>query len=150
MPKTRTGSRSPPLVSVAGRHSPLTRAAVVRAAETVLRAERRGAVLSIAFVGRDRMRTLHRRWKGEDRVTDVLAFRLPTPGGWPLLAGDVYVCPWQAARAAREHGVPLREELLRLVIHGVLHVLGRDHPDGPERVRSPMWRRQEQMVRRVR
>jgi probable rRNA maturation factor len=60
--------------------------------------------------------------------------------------GDVYVCPWVAARQARAHGVSLREELVRLVIHGTLHALGRDHPEGPDRIRSAMWRRQERYV----
>ena len=43
----------------------------------------------------------------------------------------------------------LREELVRLVVHGTLHVLGYDHPDGPGRTRSAMWRRQERYVRRL-
>jgi probable rRNA maturation factor len=54
------------------------------------------------------------------------------------------------ARAnARRHGVGIREELVRLVVHGVLHALGYDHPDGEARFRSPMWRRQEALVRRA-
>jgi probable rRNA maturation factor len=40
----------------------------------------------------------------------------------------------------------VREELIRLVVHGTLHVLGYDHPDHGERERSPMWRRQERYV----
>jgi ssRNA-specific RNase YbeY (16S rRNA maturation enzyme) len=43
----------------------------------------------------------------------------------------------------------LHEELVRLVVHGTLHVLGYDHPDGPGRTRSAMWRRQERYVRRL-
>ena len=43
----------------------------------------------------------------------------------------------------------MREELLRLVVHGVLHVLGYDHPDGESRERSAMWRRQETLVQRA-
>jgi ssRNA-specific RNase YbeY (16S rRNA maturation enzyme) len=39
--------------------------------------------------------------------------------------------------------------LLRLVVHGTLHVLGWDHPDGPERERAPMWRRQERLLAQV-
>ena len=90
------------------------------------------------------MRRLNARYKGHDRPTDVLAFTLEPPGGPPL--GDVYVCPWVAARAARTYGVSLRQELIRLVVHGTLHALGREHPEGPERVRSAMWRRQERYV----
>jgi rRNA maturation RNase YbeY len=133
---------------VAGRHPPLSRATILLAARTVLTAERRAAALSISFLGRDRMRTLNRKWTGRDTVTDVLAFPLPLPDG--SLAGDIYICPWLAAREARARGVPVRQELIRLVIHGVLHVLGYDHPEDEDRMKSPMWKRQERLVRRVR
>lgn len=135
-------------VTVAGRHAPLTRTAVIRAAEYALDAERRRAILSLTFVGRDRMRALNARWKGRRQPTDVLAFPLRGPG--TALAGDIYICRWAAAREARSRGIPLGQELVRLVVHGVLHVLGYDHPDGPERVASVMWRRQERYVKALR
>lgn len=106
------------------------------------------ATLSISFLGRDRMRDLNQRWMGCLSSTDVLAFSLAGPGG--SLAGDVYICPWMAARNARALGIPLREELTRLVIHGVLHVLGYDHPEATGRTASPMWRRQERYLRGLR
>lgn len=105
-------------------------------------------MISISFVGRDRMRALHRRWKGARSPTDVLAFALSGPGGG--LVGDIYICPWQAVRQARALGVPLRQELTRLVIHGVLHILGYDHPGDAGRMESPMWRRQERYLRGLR
>jgi len=91
------------------------------------------------------MRELNARWKGSRRSTDVLAFSLPGPGG--ILAGDVYICPWSASREARRRGIPLREELLRLVVHGTLHALGWEHPDDERRERSAMWKRQERHMR---
>lgn len=115
---------------------------------TTLSAERRPATLSISFLSRERMRALNRRWKGKDRPTDVLAFPLEGPGR--ALAGDIYLCPWVAVRSAREAGVPLVQELARLVIHGVLHVLGHQHPEGPGRTTSVMWRRQERYLRKLR
>jgi probable rRNA maturation factor len=120
----------------------------MRAADTVLRGERRSAALSVSFVGRERMRILNARWKGRDEPTDVLAFALTDPRG--ALAGDIYICPWVAAREARARGIPLRQELHRLVVHGVLHVLGYDHPAGGARTASAMWRRQERYVRGTR
>jgi probable rRNA maturation factor len=41
----------------------------------------------------------------------------------------------------------VREELLRLVVHGVLHVLGYEHPEDDSRYVSDMWRRQERLLR---
>jgi probable rRNA maturation factor len=51
-------------------------------------------------------------------------------------------------RATRGGTAFLRQELVRLVIHGTLHTLGHDHPDGDHRTRSPMWQRQERYVKR--
>jgi probable rRNA maturation factor len=130
---------------VNGRRLPLSRALVQRVVRAVLRSERREALVSVTFLGRDAMRRLNAEHKGRDRPTDVLAFALRAPGGQTI--GDVYVCPWVARREARARGIPVREELIRLVIHGTLHALGRNHPEGPQRTRSAMWRRQERYVK---
>lgn len=129
---------------VHGRRLPLSRALVRRVVETVLRRERRQGLISVTFLGRDSMHRLNAAHKGHDRPTDVLTFALEAPPGQVL--GDVYICPWVAQREARARGIPVRQELIRLVVHGTLHALGRDHPDGSERTRSAMWRRQERYV----
>jgi probable rRNA maturation factor len=131
-------------VVVYGRRLPLSRALVRRVVLEVLRLERREALVSITFLGRDAMRRLNAQHKGRDRPTDVLTFALADPSGQAL--GDVYVCPWVARREARARKIPLRQELIRLVVHGTLHALGQDHPEGAARTRSPMWRRQERYV----
>jgi probable rRNA maturation factor len=131
-------------VVVNGRRLPLSRTLVRRVVESVLRGERRQALISITFLGRESMRRLNAEHKGRDRPTDVLAFPLTGPAGEVI--GDVYICPWVARREARDRGIPVREELVRLLVHGTLHALGRDHPEGPERTRSAMWRRQERYV----
>jgi probable rRNA maturation factor len=116
---------------------------VTRLAHAVLRAERaRLAALSITFVGPAGIRSLNRRHLHRDRVTDVIAFSLSG------VAGDVYICPAVAAEQARRLGIPVRDELRRLVVHGVLHVLGHEHPGGRAREASPMWRRQERLLGR--
>jgi probable rRNA maturation factor len=131
-------------VVVNGSRLPLSRALARRAVREVLRRERRDALISITFVGRDRMRRLNAEHKGHDEPTDVLTFALRDPTG--VAIGDVYICPWVARREARARSIPLREELIRLVVHGTLHALGRNHPEGPARTRSAMWRRQERYV----
>lgn len=94
------------------------------------------------------MASLNAQWKGRAVATDVLAFPLATPDGG--LAGDIYVCPSEGASHARSLGISVTQELRRLVVHGVLHVLGYEHPEGEQRTRSPMWRRQERYVSRAR
>ncbi len=127
-----------------GRRVPLPVPLVRRVVETVLHGERRQALVSITFLGRDAMRKLNAEHKGHDRPTDVLSFALAHPAGRTV--GDVYVCPWVARREALNRGIPFRQELVRLVVHGTLHVLGRDHPEGARRTASAMWRRQERYV----
>ena len=134
-------------VSVGGRVIPLPPAVVRRTVRTVLAGERRDAAISITFLGTETMRRLNRRHKQHDRPTDVLSFALVLPDG--RMAGDIYVCRAVAQSNAGIAGVPVREELIRLVVHGVLHVLGYDHPEQKGREGSQMWRKQEKYVRRV-
>ena len=127
-------------VWVGGRAKGLSPAVVRRAVSTVLRRERREADVSVSFLGPLVMRRLNLEFRGRDRPTDVLAF--PLQAGRHL-AGDIYICPAVARQQARRLGIRPRDELLRLVVHGTLHVLGYDHPEDASRESSPMWRRQE-------
>ena len=102
--------------------------------------------ISITFLDPSAIAALNRAHLGRPLPTDVLAFNLAAPDT-PL--GDVYVCPDVARDSATELGLPLREELLRLVIHGVLHVIGYDHPDGTDREDCEMFRRQEEILARL-
>lgn len=130
-------------VSVGGRPRALPDRVVRRVIDAVLSGERRRARISVTFVGRDSMRQLNRDYKQHDRPTDVLAFALRAPDG---IVGDIYVCPWVARREAAARRVPFREEVVRLLVHGTLHVLGYDHPENGRRELSAMWRRQERYV----
>lgn len=105
------------------------------------------AEVSVTLVDDGAIRDLNRQWLGRSAVTDVIAFALHEGAEPPL--GDVYVDGAQAARQAAEQGVPLREELVRLTVHGTLHVLGYDHPSGAARLKSPMWSLQEEIVSQV-
>ena len=134
--------------------SPLPRTEAERLARAVLRAEGVAhAVVSVALVGRRRIRTLNRRYFGRDRETDVIALTMTAGtaarGHGGTVVGDVYVCVPVGVAQARRFGATPREELRRLVVHGVLHVLGHDHPEGAGRVGSPMWRRQERLLARL-
>ena len=120
------------------------------AAVAALKAERaKDAMLSITFVGRATISELNRRFLGHHGVTDVISFGLGRAGKRGAVVGDIYICPEVARENARQQGVSAGEEVLRLVIHGTLHVLGRDHPVGTGRTTSPMWRRQERILARV-
>lgn len=133
--------------------APLRRPGIARLAGAVLAAERsRVAALSITLVGPARIRSLNRAHLGHDHATDVIAFAYrgtgaPAHRAVPIV-GDVYICPAVARRHAAEYGTTVKDELRRLVVHGVLHVVGYDHPAADSRTASPMWRRQERYLRR--
>lgn len=126
---------------------PVARSRVARLADRVLRAEGvRDAALSITFVSDRRIAALnwqHLRHRGP---TDVISFGFAPSHDDAPLEGDIYIAPDVARRNAVANRAPVREELMRLVVHGVLHVLGHDHPEGEERYASPMWRRQEALL----
>jgi rRNA maturation RNase YbeY len=136
-------------VATDGVRVPLARDRARRIACRVLRAEGvREALLSIAFVTPRAIARLNRAHLGHAGPTDVIAFAFAGPG--PVV-GDIYIAPAVARRNAARFGVGVREELVRLVVHGVLHVVGHDHPaGGAARTASVMWRRQEALLRDVR
>ena len=104
------------------------------------------AEISLALLADSAMQELNLRYLGKDWTTDVLSFSL---GEKDTVVGDVYVSFDQARRQAEDLGIELNEELVRLAIHGTLHVLGHDHPEGPERSESPMFQMQEQLLRNL-
>ncbi|MEX2049086.1 MAG: rRNA maturation RNase YbeY [Gemmatimonadota bacterium] len=102
--------------------------------------------VSVALLDDADMHELNRRYLGKDAPTDVLAFAL---GEDDDLVGDIYIGVEQAARQAKELDVTLEEELARLAIHGTLHVLGYDHPEGRGRETSEMFVLQERLLAEV-
>ena len=130
--------------------SPLALGAVRRLALHVLRAERiPQAQLSIAFVSPARIARLHRRWVGVAGPTDIVTLEHARAVAGAPVVGEVYIAPEVARANARALGIAPRDEVARLVVHGVLHALGWDHPTDQRRVASPMWRRQEALLRRA-
>ena len=137
-------------ISSSVRRLSVSRALVKKAAVATLRAERvKDAMLSITFVSRATISGLNRRYLGHHGPTDVISFGLGRIGRRGAVIGDVYICAEVARDNAKRQGIAAGEELLRLVVHGTLHVLGYDHPDGASRTTSRMWRKQERILARV-
>ena len=86
--------------------------------------------LSIDLVGDREIRALNRDYRSKDRATDVLSFSL-VEGEWSdfrgTMLGDVVISIETAAREARKRHRSLNDEVTRLLIHGVLHLIGHDH-----------------------
>jgi probable rRNA maturation factor len=119
-------------------------------ARSTLAAERvRDAMLSITFLGNAAMARMNARHLGHKGATDVISFGFAGSGKRSPVVGDIYIGPAVARANALENGVPIREELARLVVHGTLHVLGYEHPEADARTQSPMWKRQEHLLSRA-
>jgi probable rRNA maturation factor len=108
------------------------------------RAEPNGNI-SVTLLDDRPMSRLNREYLDHEGPTDVLSFPLFAPG--EPVVGDVYLGLEQAERQAAALGVPFREEIVRLAVHGVLHVLGMDHAPGVRRASSALWRLQERIVK---
>ena len=106
------------------------------------------AEISVALLGDSEMQDMNRDHLGHDFTTDVISFGL-WEDGEPVV-GDIYIGLDQAMRQAAEAGVEPDTEVLRLAVHGSLHVLGWDHPESEEdRAASEMYRKQEAILQRL-
>lgn len=95
--------------------------------------------LSITFVDEKAMSELHEEWMDLEGPTDVMSFPMDelregregelAPEG---LLGDIVICPTVAAQQARIAGHTSEEEMLLLLTHGILHLLGYDHVEPEE------------------
>ncbi len=94
--------------------------------------------LSLRLTDDREIQTLNAQYRQQDKPTDVLAFAMledthvqadDVPSSLPLYLGDIVISLDTAERQAQTQGHPLQTELLWLASHGLLHLLGWDHPD---------------------
>ncbi|MBF0254119.1 MAG: rRNA maturation RNase YbeY [Candidatus Omnitrophica bacterium] len=106
-----------------------------------------GAGVTVLVTDNQRIRKLHRKFLKKNSATDVLAFE----AGETLMPdaarylGDVVVSAQMAGAYCRKNGGDVREEILRYVVHGLLHLLGYDDLTADQKVK--MIRRQEQLLK---
>jgi probable rRNA maturation factor len=90
------------------------------------------AELSIVLVSDAQIKRLNKLYRNKDKPTDVLSFPIGEKvNGW-LILGDIVISVDTAKRQAQELGYSLEEELKRLLVHGLVHLLGYDHELGGE------------------
>jgi probable rRNA maturation factor len=106
-------------------------ALVLEAADATLASE--GAVgesVTLLLTDDETIRDLNRRFRAQDKPTNVLSF--PAPQNPERFLGDIALAYGVCAREAQEQGKPLANHLQHLVAHGVLHLLGYDHENDAE------------------
>ncbi len=104
----------------------------------------RSAIISVVLVNDARMKRINSQFLHHHGVTDVISFPLETE---PNLEAEIYVNVQQAKRQAKNFGVSVRSEVVRLIVHGALHTVGYD--DRRTKQRKIMFEKQEQYVAEI-
>lgn len=136
--------------------SQLDESFVKKVAEKVLQGEKEQGKIAVAFIGQGRMRKLNKKYRKKNRVTDVLAFeekRLPFEKFSQQLQkiqglGEVVICLREVKKNAEKFNLTFKRELARVLIHGVLHLLGYDH-EKSEKEGKRMRQREEYYLKKI-
>jgi probable rRNA maturation factor len=114
-------------------------------------------IVSVQFVAASKIQMYNRIYRGKNIPTDVLSFRANEKSEeiFPVIResmtevdlGDLIICPSIVRTEAKRRSVDLEEELIRMLVHGTLHLMGYDHDtDVKER---KMFGLQEELVERM-
>jgi probable rRNA maturation factor len=123
---------------------PLTRSILSSAvkalgsAETALRTD---TEISVLLTGDSEIQELNSTYRGKDRPTDVLSFLQDDP----LLLGDIVVSVDRAEAQASAYSASFNAEFGRLLVHGLLHLLGYDHVNGGRQA-AKMKRKENELM----
>jgi probable rRNA maturation factor len=102
--------------------------------------------VNIIFVDQEKIKDLNRQYRKKDYATDVLSFHI----GSREILGEVYICPkYVKKNIPKEERV---EEIIRLIIHGILHLQGYEHDREFKKVdykNEPMYIRQEEILNKI-
>ncbi len=81
--------------------------------------------VSIVLVGAERIKELNKEYKGKNQTTDVLAFSYDD-------SGEIVICPKEVKKNSKKISSDFQTELARVLIHGLLHLLGFHHQSSKE------------------
>ena len=139
--------------------NPVAEDLIKKAAGLVILGEKggEGKSLSIALIGSGRMRKLNKRYRRQNRTTDVLAFpEAEVPFSRFSIdslrktedLGEVVICLGEVKKSFKRFNVPFAQELVRVLIHGILHLLGYDH-EKSEAEAKQMKQKEEYYLRKL-
>jgi len=106
--------------------------------------------MALVITDDEKIRGYNRQWRQIDKATDVLSFvqddgeQIPVAPGMPVEAGDIIISLETVAGNASEWNTSFDEELRRVIIHGILHLNGLDHPG--DNYSSGMLKLQEELL----
>lgn len=103
-----------------------------KVARKILKEEKRNNLeLSVAFVTRKKIRELNKKYRGENKATDVLSFGhlefIDKKSKAKKMLGEIIICPQEVKKNAAKFKTSFEEEMISCLIHGILHLVGYDH-----------------------
>jgi probable rRNA maturation factor len=122
---------------------------LIEVAEFVLKKEktRKDVEISVALIGSEEIHKLNKMYRKKDRPTDVLSFG-SIEGFYSkddFILPEIIICPEEVAKGAEEDKIPFKKELIKVLIHGMLHLLGFDHEKDEEQKRQ-MFSKQDEYL----
>lgn len=114
-------------------------------AKIVLKGENKESeTISLAFVDAKEIKKLNKNFRKKNKPTDVLSFALEENG----YLGEIIICPEIVKENAKKYGVPTKQEIMKVFIHGILHLLGYDH-EKSEKEALIMETKQEEYLSKI-
>lgn len=99
--------------------------------------------VEVNIIGEKEIKEINKNFRGKDKVTDVLSF----PWDDKEFLGQIFICCPKIKKQAKEFGVTFKEEFSRMLVHGLLHLVGYDHLN--EKDSKEMFKLQEGIVNTV-
>jgi len=93
------------------------------AKKVLLGENREMETLSLAFVSKEEIAKLNKKFRKKNKPTDVLSFELKDDG----FLGEIIICPEVVKENAKKDGITAKKEMMKVFIHGILHLCGYDH-----------------------
>lgn len=113
----------------------------------------KGLELSILLVDNKKIKEFNKKFRGVNSPTDVIAFPQDFSkneklfNNLPIVLGDVVISLEMAKQQAKDYRVPFKKEVVNLLVHGILHLLGYENSNKNKRIK--MFKRQEEIVKKL-
>jgi probable rRNA maturation factor len=126
---------------------------VLKVLEEIEETKNKEVELSIVLVDNKKIREINKKFRKVDAPTDVIAFPQDFSEGEinssciPLVLGDIVISVEMAKKQARDYKIPFEKEILNLLIHGILHLLG--YEDNTKIKREKMLKKQEEILKKI-
>jgi probable rRNA maturation factor len=123
------------IINISGGDKNVSKESLKKIAEKVLKLEKSKLDLSIALVDSSEIRKLNKKYRKKDKATDVLSF------GEDM--NQIVICTDEV----KKNGEDFKKELTRVLIHGVLHILGYEHEKGGKKEKEMLSKQEEYLLK---